>query len=80
MCTHQPVHLHAHTVDGSVSMQQLVFAALAFVVDHHTGTAFDLGECVGDASHFLTKRVVQCEEMMNLRVERRLSRCAVVAM
>ena len=68
----EPLQVHAHAADGGVGMQHFVLGPLAFVDDHHVGAAVEVGEGVGNARHFFTKGVVQGEQMVDLRVKRRL--------
>jgi hypothetical protein len=52
---------------------------LVLVHEHHAGPAFDIVETVGYPGDFLSKRLVECQQMMDLRIERRLSLGLLVA-
>lgn len=67
------MQLHAHVVNGGVGVQHLVLVALALVNDHHVGAALDLGQRGRYAGHLLAQVLVQGEQMVDLRVEGRLT-------
>jgi hypothetical protein len=50
--------MHAHIANSSINMQHFVFGSLTLINNHHVGAAVEVGEGVGDASHFFAEGVM----------------------